>query len=164
MVDSWRRELAGRFRAQGESPSMCGYLVKMQETGPALALIFELVANAHAGRHHEVISVRSTELGLGWADLLEAHARRAYGVEPPAVTGARILLERIRAGAIGPEFTERELERKCWEKLSKDWQRRGSLAVLVEYGWLTAEEHEPGPQGGRPTVRYVAHPSLRGGR
>lgn len=98
-----------------------------------------------------------------WCELLEAHARRIYGL---ALTSefrlAKIILERIQRGELFIEFTARDIYRKQWAGLSKPADVAEPLRILEDYGWLRSVSVGEGERG-RPSVCYIAHPSLEGG-
>ena len=104
------------------------------------------------------IGLRSVELALGWCDLLEAHARRAYGSARVAkADAARALLTRIRAGALGTKgcFSLRDVYRPQWSALDSKTKAESAAEMLADFYYLRAERVDT---GGRPTLIYHVNP------
>ncbi|WP_245693479.1 YfjI family protein [Deferrisoma camini] len=155
VFDAWRAELERRLRVGTEADAFEAHLAKYRSLVPSLALLLHL-ADGNTGPVGEVAVVGA----VAWADYLEAHARRLYGVAlDPALAAARELDRRIRRGDLPDVFTAREVYRKCWRLLDVDGTR-AALDYLVDLGRVF---EEPVDTGGRPSVRYRAHPALVGG-
>lgn len=56
-------------------------------------------------------------------------------------------------------ISERDIALKNWATLGDDRERiRQALTLLEECDWLRSVDVPAGPQGGRPTTRYIANP------
>ena len=58
------------------------------------------------------------------------------------------------------EFTARDVYSKHWAGLATAKDVAEPLAILEDYGWLRTFALNSAATGGRPTVRYLAHPTL----
>jgi len=139
-------------------------MAKYRSLMPSLALIFHLIDRVSGTNDSKVVSLDAAHRAAAWCSLLEANARRIYGLALNAEARlAKIILDRIRRGDINPEFTARDIYRKQWAGLSKPSDVAEPLRILVEYGWLRSITIRPGDTGGRPSTFYLAHPSIIGG-
>jgi putative DNA primase/helicase len=151
----WRAELEVRLREPtGEdSPALQAHLAKFRKLVPALALIFHATEGA-AGD----IDAGSVDRALGWSDLLEAHAKRAYGAAARASgDGAKALLAKLRKGAVGAggPFRLRDVYRQGWTMLASLQQAERAAEMLADLDYLRADRVET---GGRPTTVYQVNP------
>jgi putative DNA primase/helicase len=156
LSDQWRETLMARIRGGHEHAAIEAHLAKYQSLLPSLALLFHL---SDAGAPGPVALV-STQRAAAWCDLLESHARRVYSiVTAENFHAARALLHKLRSGALGSSFTQRDVYRARWSGLADRELVAEALETLEDYGWVrrtvTAET------GGRPRTEYTAHPSLR---
>ncbi len=71
---------------------------------------------------------------------------------------AKEILEKIKGGHLGNEFSARDIYRKHWKRLSKPESVKKGLEILVDYGYLIDFDIQ---DGGRPTRGYSIHSSLR---
>ena len=157
LFDRWLGELMNRARADGEHAAIEAHLTKYPSLFPSLALLCHL-ADAKQLPPGPVALV-SARRAAAWCDFLEAHARRVYGaVTAQKLSAARALLSRLRAGALGPTFSQRDVYRAGWAGLGDREVVGEALAVLEDHGWIrrtvTTET------GGRPRTEYTAHPTL----
>ena len=128
---------------------------------PALALLFALVDTPDNGG---VIEDRELTRALAWSEYLRTHAERLYAAAmTPDTDGARLLLDRIRAGKLGHGFKPWEVAVKHWAGLTTPDAVRKAADLLAEHGWLRQEVVPAGASGGRPSERYVIHPMLLNG-
>lgn len=149
----WRTALEGRLRdpSSTEHPALIAHLAKYRKLVPALALLFH-VAEVGSGAIAEPSVLRA----LAWAELLESHARRAYGAIGQAhADGARALLSKLRAGKLSSPFVLRDVYRAAWAHLSEPEQARRAAELLAEFDYLRAEEIQT---AGRPRVQYRVNP------
>jgi putative DNA primase/helicase len=148
---TWRAELEQRLRGSSLHPAMESHLAKYRGLGPKLALICHLCSGGVGP-----VSGDAMARALGWLEYLESHAKRAYGsVLAAAATDARILVEKIRRGALPARFTERDVYRKEWRGLTDPARVHAALDVLVEHDWLGREQVQT---GGRPTHVFTVNP------
>ena len=84
-------------------------------------------------------------------------------VEPDEVVNARVVANWIIAEDI-VETTARQVRREAGlrgmrntSERTKDEIIEAAIRVLVQMRWLKAEKAQPGPKGGRPTVRYFVN-------
>jgi putative DNA primase/helicase len=153
--DAWHYTIQNRVRDPELHPAMAAHLAKYPKLVPALAVIFEVAANG--GARPEAIGLEALELALRWADFLEAHAERVYsGAADPASLNARLILS--RRDRLPDPLRVRDVQMKKWAGLDTAERMREALDVLVEHGYLRAEERATGPRGGRPGMTYQWHP------
>lgn len=155
LFESWRHGFENELRSGENHPALESHLAKYRKLVPALALVCAL-----ADGEREVVSITSTARALAWAEYLRTHAERVYaaGIKPSA-RGARALLDKIRAGAVGDNFKARDVYLKGWSNLSTPEQVHAAAEMLVDLNHLFAEEHRTSPAGGRPTTRYTINPA-----
>jgi hypothetical protein len=160
--DGWRARLENDLRAGAfEHPALEAHMAKYRSLMPSLALVFHLIELVGGVTAAEGVSLDAARRAASWCTLLQAHARRIYGLALNAeVRLAKTILERIRRGDLGAEFTARDIYRRQWAGLSKPADVAEPLRILEDYGWLRAFSVGAGEAGGRPTVSYFAHPSL----
>jgi putative DNA primase/helicase len=164
----WLLPFETEIRGDGLHPALVAHLAKYRKLIPALALIFALVDTP---KSQGVIGERELLRALAWGDYLRTHAERVYAAAiVPETAGARLLLEKIRAGGLkeadgtpSVAFTPRQVAVKHWTGLCTPAEVRKAADLLAEYGWLTKEETPPGAMGGRPSGRYLIHPKLLNG-
>lgn len=149
----WRTNLETRLRSDEMHPALESHLSKYRKLVPGLALVDHL---ADCGRGD--IGEQSMRRALAWAEYLETHARRVYGLATqPAVDAAKAILSRIRKGDLPPRFGSREVWRPGWTGLSDRHIVTEALSLLVEFDWLS-ETIEATP--GRRRTIYAANPRV----
>jgi putative DNA primase/helicase len=69
-------------------------------------------------------------------------------------------LKKIRAGALGAEFTPRQAAQKCWAGLNTPDTVRKAADMLADYDWLRRDVQMSGDARGRgrPSERYLVNP------
>lgn len=153
--DCWRAGLNTRLRTDDYSEPLSAHLGKYESLVAALALVIHLADTPSGGP----ISLEALERALGWAKYLETHARRVYGTCARGdLDAARALLRHIVGGDLPSPFTAKNVYRNHWAGLSRREDVEAALAVLDDYGWVRGRKVDT---GGRPTVHYSHHPSLR---
>jgi putative DNA primase/helicase len=165
---AWSEPHETEIRGDGLHPALVAHLAKYRKLIPALALLFALVDTPES---QGVIGERELLRALAWGDYLRTHAERVYAAAiVPETAGARLLLEKIRAGALkeadgtpAVAFTPRLVAVKHWAGLGTPADVRKAADLLSDYGWLAKEETPPGAMGGRPSDRYWIHPKLLNG-
>ncbi len=128
---------------------------------PSLALIFSIVNSiATTGEIPSEVDEDSLTLAIKWCAFLELHALKAYGEYlEPDLGAARILLEKIKLGAVQDYDRCRDLYRRGWKGLSTPDSFDAAMETLKEYGWVRTEVQSS--QVGRKSDVIRLHPSLR---
>lgn len=156
------------IRGEDLHPALVSHLAKWRKLIPALALVFALVDTPDSGG---VIHERELIRALAWAEYLRTHAERLYAAALiPETTGAHSLLAKIKGGklcdgdgVLWESFTPRLVAVKSWAGLSSVDSVRKAAELLADYGWLARETTPTGSAGGRPSERYLIHPTLLAG-
>ncbi|MDD3158619.1 YfjI family protein [Anaeromusa sp.] len=139
-----------------EYPPMCEHLSKYPSLVPSLALVFHLIEVA-GGAAPGPVSEAATVLACTWADVLESHARRVYGMSSDTKqASASALAKKIKAGELGSKFTVRDLYRKGWALLDEAGAGAACQELEAE-GWLRRVPFN-GP--GRPKEEYEVNPKI----
>lgn len=88
-------------------------------------------------------------------------ARRCYAEagSPPEERAARRLARLIHSERL-ESFTSRDISRRKREGLRRKPDLEAALSVLLEAGWIIAEDRQPGSSGGRPTKTYRTNPKV----
>lgn len=153
----WRIPFEQELKSGDLHPAMESHLAKYRKLVPALALVFALVDTPDSGG---VIGVQELLRALAWSEYLRSHASRLYSAAMvPETSGAAALLKRIKAGALGNEFTPRQVAQKGWSGLNTPEAVRKAADTLADYDWL---RHEIQQTRGRPSDRYVINPAVGG--
>jgi putative DNA primase/helicase len=161
----WAEPFETEIRGEELHPALISHLSKYRKLIPALALIFALVDTPYSGN---VIHERELLRALAWADYLRTHAERMYAAAViPETTGAKQLLDKIRAGKLCDgdgvlleSFEPWKVAVKHWAGLGTPDAVRKAADLLADYGWLARETVPSGAKGGRPSERYLIHPML----
>jgi hypothetical protein len=153
----WRTDLEQRLRSGELSPALEGHLSKYRKLVPALALINHVADNDQSG----AVSLESLIRALAFAEYLESHAKRVYGSALEGETSAaKAILTHIRRGDLQDWFTIREVHQPGWAHLTDHEQVEAGLRLLVDLDYLAPRAIAPGPQGGRPKIRYAINPKV----
>lgn len=143
----WRGELEALLRSGVLHPALESHFSKYRKLIPALALNIHL-ADGGAGE----VGLNSLMKALAWGEYLKSHAHRAYGAATqPEMDAAKAVLQRIKKGDLGGEFTVKDVWRPCWAGLTDREVVRAALQTLVDYDHLTYREEQT---GGRPRGVY----------
>ena len=170
LFEEWLIPFETEIRGEELHPALVSHLSKYRKLIPALALIFALVDTPDSSG---VIHARELIRALAWSEYLRSHAERIYAAAViPETAGAKQLLDKIKAGklcdgdgVILDAFTPRLVAVKHWAGLGTPDAVRKAADLLTDYGWLAREAVPTGAAGGRPTDRYLTHPTLmKGGR
>jgi Protein of unknown function (DUF3987) len=160
VFDEWRLDLEGKVRSGNEHAAIEAHLSKYRSLIPSLALILHL-AEGGTGPVPVPCIVRAA----AWGEYLESHARRVYSMAvAPAVTSARALAARIKAGELKvageavDTFTARDVYRSGWTSLTEPDDTRNAIDVLCEFDWLRPEKVN---SGGRQKVIFRINPLVR---
>lgn len=83
-----------------------------------------------------------------WIEYLETYALRAYDAMRTDNTDiAQRLASKINAGALGEQFTARDVYRKQWSGLKTPSDVSPAIKLLLDYDWFVAERIS---SGGKP--------------
>ncbi len=148
----WRTGFEASLRSGDLLPALESHLAKYRKLVPALALTFHL-ADGHSGP----VGLSSTLRALAWAEYLETHARRCYGVaQGGEVETAKRILERIKRGSLPREgFGSKDVWRPGWSGLADQKRVADGLELLADLGHLTTWQEAT---SGRTKTLYVANP------
>jgi len=155
VFDDWYVTLMERIRSDDMPTYLESHLAKYASLMPSLALIIHL-AEYGTGPVQEYAATRAA----AWCEYLESHARRMYapglkGDELAAIT----LAAKLKRGAMGSQFSVRELYRRGWAGLSTPEEAEGAINVLADCGLLHVEP-SGSPTGGRPTTICTVNPRI----
>jgi hypothetical protein len=139
-------------------PLLAAHYSKMSGAISKLAMLLHLLDDGKGD-----ITVAAATKAVLWANYMRGHAKRVYSLSQVAdEDGASRLLEAIKAGALTDGFTGPDIRRKGWTGLKSDENVAAALDMLVKAGWLRQQQQQPaGPQGGRPTTKYIINPKAR---
>lgn len=152
----WRTELERKLRA-AEADGLEGALSKFRHHVPALALTLHVTDCGIGG----AVSLAATLRALALAEYFESHTRRLYGsARRLVVRGARLIIDKARAGALPDPFSARDVYRNNWAGLGDRQIVADALDLLVAHEWLAEASVET---GGRPTATYSLTEGARRG-
>jgi hypothetical protein len=93
----------------------------------------------------------------------EGHARRVYScIISPELRAGHALARHIRKHDLDPQFSTRDIGRKCWSDLNSAELVNEALTYLVELNWIRPVEQPASPKGGRPSEVWEINPKLDG--
>ncbi|MBI9083354.1 MAG: DUF3987 domain-containing protein [Desulfobacterales bacterium] len=151
----WRRDLEARLRSGDLHPAFESHLAKYRKLVPGLALIIHL-ANGASGPVARPAVLRA----LAWAEYLETHAKRLYAsVTTPDASTARLIVKKIRTGALPTVLTVRDIYRPQWAGLTDKETIKAGVKLLVDRDWLIETRKNT---GGRPSFEYRSNPKTEG--
>ena len=151
--DAWREQLENRVCSLEPSDPWRGHLSKYRGLATRLALICHLFDGVIGP-----VSLSAWKMAEAWIEYLETHALRAYDAMRTDNTDlAQRLATKIKAGALGEQFTARDVYRPQWSGLKKPADVLPALKVLVEYDWLSPERIT---SGGRPKEAFRVNPKV----
>ncbi len=151
--NDWRVQFEEDLFRHDVHPALGSHLAKYRKLVPALALIFAMIDTPESG---PLVGIRELERALAWSVYLRSHAERLYSVTTLSdLSGADLLLKKIKARQLGEQFTPRAVVKKGWMGLASNECVRKAIDVLVEYGWLRRVVHKT---VGRPSEFYIVHP------
>ena len=157
LFSAWRKELELRLRKGDQSPAMESHLAKYRSLMPSLAVILHFVD----GNPRPEIPLLQAQRAADWCVYLESHARRAYAcVAAHSRMAVASLGEKIRAGALGVQFTVRDVYRNGWEGLDTPESARTAIEALEEDGWVRRAATMSKGKGGRPSERFDVNPAV----
>ncbi len=161
VFDDWWKAQETRLRLNlfSDAPAFESHMGKYRSLIPALALIHELILWA-SGRTKitGVVSLKSLQWAIRFADLLEAHARKFYSqIIQYDLKYAHALSKKIMAGAVPDGSSIREIYRHHWRDLDTAQKVEKAISILEEYGWVFVERI---PTSGRPGEFVKINPKL----
>jgi putative DNA primase/helicase len=152
---TWTEQIQAQIRSDDLHPVMQSHLAKMPKTIAGLALLFELIDGGRAN-----VGKKATARAILWADYLQSHAERLYSLSAgQGMIGAKLILS--RHDKLPEIFTARNVQRKSWTGLSSRDAVADALDCLVDHRYLTELPVPTNRSGGRPTMRYRWHASLK---
>ncbi|CAK00502.1 YfjI family protein [Bartonella tribocorum] len=138
------------------SESLQAHLIKMNETIPILALIFELV---EGGRFE--INRNALERALYWEKYLLSHVKRLYAAGNTLIAErAKLIVE--RCDHLPDVFTHRDIHQRSWTSLKDNQAVKQALELLCRCNYIREISEDKSSQGGRPTIRYEWNPLVKG--
>lgn len=160
LLNEYRTDLERRLRS-GELapwPGFAAHLAKYRSLVPSIALISHLMDVVGGQCAAEAVSLDAMRTAAAWADYLEAHARRIYGVDlEPGRAAGRVLAARIVCGDIRDRDSIRAVHQSGWSGLTDLEVLREGLDYLQQLNWLMIENRET---GGRPSAVIRLHPAI----
>lgn len=169
---AWLSELESKIRSGDLHPALVSHLAKYRRLMPTLAMLLELAEAAEEGfvgfvgfvdRRAQTIKLEQARRAAALCSYLESHARRMYScVVSPQIVAAKELARRIKERRLGDSFSIRDIYLKGWNGLDSPERARIAVEVLEEMGWLRRAISETGPQGGRPSSRFIVNPKIWG--
>ena len=155
MFAEWSENLHNRIASEKEG-LICQHLAKYEKLMLALALIFHLAEDGKGP-----LTARTIRRAALWCDLLEAHARRCYGLLlDEGFRAAKTLTIKLQEGALQDGFTLRDVRRRQWRYLTDDKIVRAAVEWLEDDDWIKGLPQRL-KAGGRPTIRYLINPKIR---
>jgi putative DNA primase/helicase len=154
VFDAWRADLETRIR--GDLPDVLqAHLSKYRSLVPSLALLCALASGSSGSLVLEDSVIRA----IGWADFLEAHARRIYAPAlSPDMDAAQALAAKIAVGDIAGRFSLKDVYRPGWSGLVTRDDAAAAVGVLVDFDWLREDREDT---SGRTRTVYEVNPRLR---
>ena len=169
MFFEWLTDLETKIRSDELHPAMTAHLSKYRSLMPSLAVLFQ-IADDKAGTLESPdlqVNLEHARQAAAWCEYLESHARRIYSsLTTPQVRAARELANRIRKRQVAADgwLTARDVYLKGWTGLDTPELVKSAAEILEDAGWLAAQTERGGPQGGRPSLRYLVNPRVQRSR
>ncbi|CAK00912.1 conserved hypothetical protein [Bartonella tribocorum CIP 105476] len=155
MFREWWEDFQKRIKNGHFSSSLKAHLLKMNQTIPTLALIFEL---ADGGRFE--INRDALERALRWEKYLLSHVKRLYAAADSLATeGAKLIVE--RCDCLPDVFTTRDIYKRDWKCFKDNGAVKQALELLCRCNYIREISEDKSSQGGRPTIRYEWNPLVK---
>ncbi|WP_277623276.1 DUF3987 domain-containing protein [Bartonella krasnovii] len=135
--------------------SLQSHVLKMPQTIPTLALIFEL---SEGGRFE--INRNALERALCWEKYLISHVKRLYAAGN-TLTAERAKLIVERCDCLSDVFTARDVYKRDWKCLTDNQAVKQALELLCRCNYIREVSGNNNSQGGRPTIHYEWHPLVK---
>jgi hypothetical protein len=163
---SWREDLEKELRSGSiEHPALEAHQAKYRSLMPSLALLFHLIDRVDGQTQAASVSLDSAAKAAAWCSYLLEHAKRIYGMASNAsATQARLIIEKIKSGALKDKFSARDVYRNQWTGLTSASETAEPLTLLEDFGWIRSATEKSGTSGGRPKVYYIVNPKVKDGR
>jgi hypothetical protein len=159
--DEWLGRLMTRLRTGDDAPILVAHLSKFPSLIPGLSAIFHIADVTGGLAEPGPVSASALALALRWADFLEAHALRVYGLAlARGEVAARAIANKLLSGALKGPLTARDIYHRGWAGLTDPAEVADGLDLLEDLGWLAGEQLRSGPFGGRPKLRYQINPKI----
>ena len=101
--------------------------------------------------------IQAVGRAIHWAEYLEAHARRIYGLGIGTLLEAKALAKHIMDGDLEDGFAARSVYRRGWSYLTTKEAAECALEQLVVHGWLAEDLR---PTRGRSAAVYLINPEI----
>ena len=150
--EEWEKELHGQEHLKNPDlpNTVKTHLGKYGKLVPTLAGLFHLIeifSNQTSEDVPTLISVDNFARACDWAEYLEQHAKRAYGLSEKISSAdefahSRHLLDKITSGKLKDNINDkglinaRVIANKRWGELGKTEVLMQALEQLEEYGWV----------------------------
>ncbi len=152
--DRWRANLEMRLRSGTLTPTLESHLAKFRKLVPTLALLIHVIDEGRGP-----VELTALRKAVAWAQFLESHARRIYGL---LTSGERSTLrhlgDALLGGVFADGFSARDVYRTHRSGLSDAKAVAAALQQLVDLGWLRPREKST---GGRPIITYELNPDIQ---
>ncbi len=156
LFDAWFCGLHQELRADDILPAIESHFGKYKSLIPSLAVLVHL---ADDESHSPIVGVDAVSKAIAWGDYLKSHALRVYGAAlDPVNANAKTILDKIESGKLKNDFSPGDILRGGWTGLDTFEIVKATLNRLVAYGWLRQVTLSGSAMGGRPSIRYQAHP------
>jgi hypothetical protein len=160
LFSAWLTDLMKNKLKSETNPMMQEHLGKYRSLLPSLALIFHLIELVDS-KESGPVTQRSFTLAEKWSVILEAHARRVYGLAGNLATrAAAVLSDKIKKGELQDGFTARDVYRNQWRLLTEPETVKSACDELVDAGWLRAQATQPDFQQ-KAKIGYVINPKVK---
>lgn len=158
LFDAWFCNLHQELRADDIPPVLESHFAKYKSLIPSLAILIHL---ADDETHRPVVGVDAVKKAIAWGDYLKSHALRVYSSAlDPVNLNAKTILDKIESGKLKDGFGTGDILRGGWMGLDSLDNVKAALARLVDFGWLKQVTIPGSSSGGRPSIRYQAHPKI----
>ena len=148
--DIWRQNLEIRLRS-GDIivPAFESHLAKYRSLVPSLALVFHVIMDLSGTDGTSLskvkISSESVDLALQWAEYLESHAKKVYGIGVDQdLLIAKKLAHKIERRHVRSGDTLRSIYRHHWSGLDTIQKLERGIAYLEKLGWVRVEKRRSG--------------------
>lgn len=159
IFNEWLTDLQTKKLRADDNPALIEHLAKYRSLMPAIALIVHLINIADGGPEGPVSEEAAIAAAI-WADYLESHARRIYGlVGGMGQRAAAELAKKITKGTLKSGFTVWDIYHEHgWHLLDTKERAQQAVDELVASGWLRAVPIEV--RGRQPKVGYEINPKI----
>lgn len=163
--NDWLRRHNEKVAAETSSGKQ-SHLSKYRGLLPKIAALFQLadiVATTQVQPSGGLlVDLEHLDRAIRFVNYLESHVNRIYSqIRNPFQKAEESLVKHIKAQNLKDGFTAREVERKCWDGLSRREYVEDALVILEEKGWVRSLAPEKNAKGGRPTSKWEINPALK---